>query len=75
MNYSMIEGYGDLIRDSSNNSIININKTDYEQYTSRRETKNKESEKMQMIENDVVDIKNEINEIKSLLKELLNGSR
>lgn len=70
-----VEGHADLARDPQTNSIINVNKFDYEQYVSRRAVKNEKNQKVQSIEEEVANMKSDIDEIKSLLKELLNGSR
>ena len=69
-----LEGHSDLARDPKTNSIVNVNSTDYEQYIARRSIKNKELEKSQNVEQELADLKGEINEIKSLLKELVNGN-
>ena len=71
MEYAKVEGHSYLIRDSKTNSIINVNKLDYEQYVFRRSSKVQENQKVQTIEEEVYSIKNDISEIKSLLKELL----
>lgn len=70
-----VDGHADLARDPQTNSIINVNRFDYEQYVSRRAAKNEKNLKVQNIEEEVASIKNDIDEIKSLLKEFLNGSR
>jgi hypothetical protein len=70
-----VEGHADLARDPHTNSIINVNKLDYEQYVSRRATKEEKNQQIQTIEDEVANMKSDINEIKFLLKELLNGSR
>jgi hypothetical protein len=44
------------------------------QYLARRKSKSKETQKVQTIEDDLANMKGELNEIKSLLKELINGS-
>jgi hypothetical protein len=75
MNYSKIDGHSDLLRDSNTNSIINTNLSEYEQYIARREAKEQKNLKIQSIEDEVANIKNDIDEIKFLLKELLNGSK
>ena len=69
-----LEGHSDLARDPKTNSIINVNSTDYEQYIARRSVKNEEVQKSQNVEQELADLKGEINEIKSLLKELVNGN-
>jgi len=73
-NYN-VEGHADLARDPHTNSIINVNRLDYEQYVSRRATKEEKNRHIQTIEDEVANMKDDINEIKFLLKELLNGSR
>lgn len=67
-----IEGHGDLARDPETNSIVNINSSDYEQYIARKKLKEKKNQKTQTIEEDLTRLKGEIQEIKSLLKEILN---
>ena len=73
MSYLKVEGHGELYRDSTTNSIVNRNTSDYNRYMSQKKTKNEETEKVDTMEQDLTNIKNEINEIKSLLKELVNG--
>ena len=73
MSYLKVEGHGELYRDSTTNSIVNRNTTDYNRYMSQKKTKNEETEKVDTMEQDLTNLKNEINEIKSLLKELVNG--
>jgi len=75
MDYYTVEGHGDLARDPETNAIINVNRTDYNQYVERRSVKSKENQKVQTIEDQVANMKGELDEIKSLLKELINGSR
>jgi len=70
-----VEGHADLARDPHTNSIINVNRLDYEQYVSRRAAKEEKNQHIQTIEDEVANMKDDINEIKFLLKELLSGSR
>lgn len=69
-----IEGHADLARDPQSNAVINVNSFEYEQYIARRESKRQKNQKVQTIEEEVASIKEDIDEIKSLLRELLNGS-
>ena len=69
-----VEGHSDLARDPKTNSIVNVNSTDYEQYVARRSVKNEEVQKSDNVEQELANLKGEINEIKSLLKELVNGN-
>ena len=73
MTYLKVEGHGELYRDSTTNSIVNRNTSDYNRYMSQKKTKNEETEKVDTMEQDLAHLKNEINEIKSLLKDLVNG--
>ena len=75
MDYYTDEGHGDLARDPETNAIVNVNRTDYNQYIERRSVKSKENQKVQTIEEEVANIKGELDEIKFLLKEIINGSR
>ncbi len=69
-----VKDHPNLQRDPSSNGIINTNKSDYDEYIARREAANKEKEKSSNMEEDLANLKGEINEIKSLLKELVRGN-
>jgi len=69
-----MKGHKDLARDPETNAIINVNNLEYTQYLSRREVKIEKNEKVETMEEDLANVKSELNEIKSLLKELLHGS-
>ena len=73
--YHGVEGHSNLLRDPNNDSIINVDSLGYQRYIARREAKNKKNQKVQNIEQEVASMKEDINEIKHLLKELLNGSK
>jgi len=73
MSYLKVEGHSGLYRDSQTNSIVNRNTSEYKQYMSQKKTRDNEHQKVDVIEQDLTNLKNEINEIKSLLKELVNG--
>lgn len=75
MNHYRIEGNADLARDPKNNSIINVNTMDYEQYIMRRNVKSESSKKIQNIEDEIANVKGDLAEIKLLLKEIINESR
>ena len=75
MDFYELEGNKDLARDPQTNAIINVNGLDYTQYLSTKNVKFEKNQKLQTVEQDLANVKGELNEIKSLLKELLNGSR
>ena len=68
-----IEGHADLARDPKTNAIVNVNALDYRQYTLGRNAKQSRNERVDSMEQDLANLKGEIGEIKSLLKELVNG--
>ena len=73
MKYYGEKGHVDLLRDVDTGSIDNANTSDYDQYIARRAAKKVQSEKSENIEQDLANLKNEMNEIKSLLKELVSN--
>ena len=74
MNLNKVKDQSDLARDPQTGSIINVNNLDYEKYVASRKVKNAKTKQVTSIEEDLVNLKNEMNEIKSLLKELVNGN-
>lgn len=74
MDYMKVKGHDNLIRDPRTNSIINTNTSEYKEYISRKNIKNQESQKIQTLENEVANMKNDLHEIKLLLRSLVNGS-
>ena len=69
-----IEGHKDLARDPRTNMIVNVNDHDYEHYIAAREAKKIKNESLDTMKDDLDGLKGEMNEIKSLLKELVNGN-
>jgi len=74
MTLNKVKDQSDLARDPQTGSIINVNNLDYEKYVASRRVKNAKTKQVTSIEEDLVNLKNEMNEIKSLLKELVNGN-
>ena len=62
------------MRDQKTNSIINTNMSEYQEYVSRKKAKSEENQKVQNLEKDLANMKDDINEIKNLLRSLVNGS-
>jgi hypothetical protein len=75
MKYLKVEGHSNLLRDPNTNSIINNNMSEYEEYLLRRETKNDENQQIQNLESDVANMKGDLDEIKFLLRSLIDGSK
>lgn len=74
MNYLKVDGHSHLVRDQKTNSIINTNMSEYQEYVSRKKAKSEENQKVQNLEKDLANMKDDINEIKNLLRSLVNGS-
>ena len=73
-NFIPVEGNTDLVRDNNTNQIINTNESEYQQYITRRKQKKLEKEKALDVERDISSLRDEITEIKDLLRSLVNGN-
>jgi len=62
-----IEGHKNLYRDEKTGAILNTDNIEYNNYIRMRDEKLKQK-------NEIDNLKKELSEIKTLLKELLNGS-
>ena len=63
-----VEGHNNLFRDRNTGAIINSDSSGYVQYKKMKQRRQTEREELDILKSD-------IEEIKSLLKELTNGSR
>ena len=68
-----VKGHESLIRDENSNAILNTNLSEYDQYLSIRSKRKKGTNRIDNMENDLKSLKDDINEIKTLLKALSNG--
>jgi peroxiredoxin family protein len=75
MKYSKVNGHSNLVRDEETKAIINTNMTDYNNYIMQKRIKEKENQKLQNLEKDFVNMKEDLNEIKSLLRSLIDGPK
>lgn len=77
MSYIKVDGHNNLVRDSRTNTILNMNSYEHQEYVSRRSTKDEENKRIQNLESDFVNMKSDLDEIKNLLRSLINenGSR
>ena len=73
-NFMNWKQHKDLARDPQTNAVINVNELEYNHYISS-ESKHKKNQKVQTIEQEVANMKSDLDEIKSLLKEFLNGPK
>ena len=74
MDYVKVKDHDHLIRNTKSICIVNTNKAEYEEYVTRRKLKKSEKNKVENIERDISTLRNEITEIKDLLRSLVNGN-
>jgi hypothetical protein len=67
-----VEGQTHLVRDTNTNAIINTNTNGYKEYVSIRNAKSREIGRIDNIENELNGVKSDLNEIKFLLRKLIN---
>lgn len=75
MDYYKVEGHSNLVRDANTNAILNTNTSEYNNYINMRKMREDQSKKVEMIENELSLVKEDLNEIKSLLRSFVNGSK
>ena len=68
MEFVKVKDHENLVRDPLSNGIINTNNSDYDEYIARRDAAKVQKDKSSTMEEDLANLKGEINEIKSLLK-------
>ena len=73
MNYSNVEGHADLVRDTGTGAILNNDKSEYDNYIRMRAKRKEGTNRIDNMEDDLKSLKDDINEIKTLLKALSNG--
>ena len=73
MKHSNVKGHADLIRDNSTGAILNNDSSQYNQYITLRNNRKKGTTRIDNMEDDLKSLKDDINEIKTLLKALSNG--
>ena len=71
--YMKVESDHGLLRDISNNAIVNNNFNEYEQFLQVSKIKHNEKKEMEDLKSDVNSMKSDLDEIKSLLKSLVRN--
>jgi hypothetical protein len=67
-----VQGNPNLVRDTQTSGIINVNESEYKTYIENYKRKYNEINRIKNLENDVIEIKGDLNEIKDLLRSLLS---
>lgn len=70
-----VENHPNLYRDVKTNMIINSDINSYESYLSLKKVKQSEKNRIESLEKNVSDIQSDLDEIKNMLRSLVNGSR
>tara|TARA_R100001510_G_C7560942_1_gene141023 strand:- start:8 stop:229 length:222 start_codon:yes stop_codon:yes gene_type:complete len=73
MKYSNVKGHTDLVRDNSTRAILNNDSSQYDNYLKRRAQRRQGQDRIDNMESDLKNLKDDINEIKTLLRALSNG--
>ena len=68
-----VEGHNNLLRDENSNAILNTDSSEYNNYLQRRAKRKQGTDRIDNMEDDLKSLKDDINEIKTLLKALSNG--
>jgi hypothetical protein len=75
MTYLKVEGHTNLVRDEKTKAILNTNMGDYNHYMKLKKIRENDTKKIEDLEDDISGIKNDLQEIKNLLGNLLNGPK
>lgn len=70
--YLKVENETSLIRDLNSNAIINTNQSDYEKFVNLSRKKYQEKKDYEDLKSDVKSLKDDMSEIKLLLKNIVN---
>ena len=76
--YQKVQGHNNLVRDKKTGTILNTNKNEIVQARKLKETRQREKQKIESLTEEVSNLKQDIDEIKSLLFRLVednNGTR
>jgi hypothetical protein len=69
--YTKIEGYPDLIKDKNTGAVLSDNNSAYNAVRKRHKSKQLEKDKMQKQETDINSMREELVEIKTMMKTLM----
>ncbi len=72
--YRQDEGNTDLVRDMSSGVIVNTNRNAYERAVARSKAAQQQRDELRSVTREINNIKCEMHEIKSLLKELVGNN-
>ena len=68
-----VEGHEHLVRDNNSGAIVNTNVTEYQIYMKRIRSREQDGDQIRSAVKDINNLKNELREIKDLLKEIVKS--
>ena len=71
-NYLKVESDDSLVRDVDSNAIVNQNKSEFDKFLKLSQKKYEEKVKFDNMRSDLDSLKQDMNEIKTLLKNIMN---
>tara|TARA_B100001250_G_scaffold411006_1_gene438629 strand:- start:43 stop:270 length:228 start_codon:yes stop_codon:yes gene_type:complete len=66
-----VEGHSYLVRDTESNAIINTDRKGHASYVALRRSKKFDVQRVNTLESDVQELKSDLSDIKSMLRQLL----
>ena len=66
-----VDGYENLVRDTSSNAVINSSTSEYRIYMARHRARNKQSDELRNACKEINNLKGELREIKQMIKEII----
>jgi len=66
-----VEGYGDLVRDTNSNAIVNSSTSEYKIYMAKYRAREQQSDELRNACKEINTLKAELREIKSLITKVL----
>ena len=72
--YLKVEGHANLVRETGSHAIVNADSTGYGVYMKRVRAREQHGDQIRNAVKEINTLKTELREIKSLIKELVNGS-
>ena len=73
MKHINVEGHSNLVRENNSNATLNTNYSEYDNYIQSRAKRKQKTDRIDNMEDDLKSLKDDINEIKTLLRALSNG--
>ena len=66
-----VEGYGNLVRDTNSNAIVNSSTSEYKIYMAKYRAREQQSDELRNACKEINTLKAELREIKSLIKKVI----